>query len=869
MTVTNTQREVEYTGDGSQTVFSFSFPAFDESWIEAWVTEEGLGGPYTVAINSNQNSSPGGSVTFSSPPLVGETVHIERIVPLTQLTDYLPYTRFPSRDHEEALDKLTMIAQQFIGEVDSLGAVEISTNDPQTIEVTSASLRDGPTLTAITNVANGLLKLDADGSIPSYLVPVTGGHEFSGDNPSIGTSDAAIIIGTTTPEDEPYIAAGPTTISAWQRAFFPGTLRLGDFGGVAIYYGSSPQLLITDDNRVRVRRGADGGANYISFENADQSEMALMGFFPGLLDLRIANIQDGGAILIRATTSAGVTETLVDMSADDEFVSIRNTLTGSGLERALTKGDLNEQVHFASEGDIVGFVDTEVSVLTAIDTGRVYSVDATTQGLDDTPDTIKLNDGRYANKVREGYTRRIGTFSTGDYGHLCGSFTYNKRSKTEATLLTDLSAYKSYTRDHLDYPGISIAYVDWAKGNDNSGDGLSWATAKASIYAAISLNPDIVLIRAGTYNRVNRLNDFTVNKDMAILPVGGKVVCGCLATGTWSKTAGYANIYQLDYAPGLTNVTNAVFDTQVLENRAPMRYTSDVADLTELDASPGKFTHDSGTDTTYVHAADSRDLTLSGDTLRLTQPVATPIITFAGDYKLYIRDYENWGGSGSNSLKLIGDGSEHRYSVFFNENCVFAGSIDGGSGNGLAVNDIGLCVSVNSSCLSNRRDGFNYHNWLEGASGVAGMSPHFIELNCESHGNGLFGSEGNNQGSTAHEEVIGFRLGGDYSGHPDGGCVVDIDASKVYMVCNITNDSSRVGALLSCNAYPDGDPDSRGRWWIDGHYARNNNGGVSANARGDIAMDGFRSELHMIDCDTEQAVSTRTFTTVIDDILPE
>lgn len=519
---------------------------------------------------------------------------------------------------------------------------------------------------------------------------------------------------------------------------------------------------------------------------------------------------------------------------------------------------INQFVTVIEEGDVSAVQDENAQFIHSVDTGRVYRLAETTQGLENNPDVVKLTDGRYAEKVTDGKARRLGTYYTGNYGHLCGAFTYEKKAKNQAILNTDLSKYKAYTESDFDLDGLVIAYVDWRKGNDNTGDGLSWATAKASIYQAVSLGADVVLIRAGIYNRVNRLQDFTVSKDMTIMGVGGRVVSGCLASGTWSKSGGYSNVYQLDYASGLTNSTSAVFDTIILENNAPKKYAS-AGTIAEVENTPGSFYHSSTT--TYVHAADGRDLEQSGDTLRLVQPVATPKITFAGNHKLYLKNYENWGGSSSNCLTLVGNGTEYRYSTFYNQNCIFAGSIDGGTGNGLAVRDIGLCISENSQCLVNRRDGFNYHGWLEGASGVSGMSPHFVEIDCRAHGNGAGGTENNNQGSTAHEAVVGFRINGDYSYHTDGGCIVDIDASKVWHVGITANYSSRVGMLLSS----DGFESDFGEWWIDG--ARCVGNPEIGNARGDIACDGYQSRLHFVDADTEKHVSTRTFSPVVDDDL--
>ncbi|AVI68297.1 hypothetical protein CKQ84_22045 [Shewanella sp. WE21] len=52
-------------------------------------------------------------------------------------------------------------------------------------------------------------------------------------------------------------------------------------------------------------------------------------------------------------------------------------------------------------------------------------------------------------------------------------------------------------------------------------------------------------------------------------------------------------------------------------------------------------------------------------------------------------------------------------------------------------------------------------------------------------------------------------------------------------------------------------------WWIDGAKCSENP--EIQNGRGDIAIDGYYSKLHMQDTDTEKPVSTRTFSNNVDE----
>lgn len=109
MTITTTKNRINQLADGIQTIFiydfivldaSHMFPYFDDVLQVAGFTVNGVGDPA------------GGDVTFDVAPADGATVTLQRVVPFTQLVDYIPYDPFPAETHEGALDKLTLITQQ-------------------------------------------------------------------------------------------------------------------------------------------------------------------------------------------------------------------------------------------------------------------------------------------------------------------------------------------------------------------------------------------------------------------------------------------------------------------------------------------------------------------------------------------------------------------------------------------------------------------------------------------------------------------------------------------------------------------------------------------------------------------------------------
>jgi hypothetical protein len=116
MTVQNVVQRVTYLGDGAQTVFPFVFRADDPNWIVVDFTDN----LNSVSLNVDQDNDPGGEVQYSVAPPVGQQVQIVRATPLNQILDYTRYDPFDSESHESALDKLTMMIQDLVGNEISL-----------------------------------------------------------------------------------------------------------------------------------------------------------------------------------------------------------------------------------------------------------------------------------------------------------------------------------------------------------------------------------------------------------------------------------------------------------------------------------------------------------------------------------------------------------------------------------------------------------------------------------------------------------------------------------------------------------------------------------------------------------------------------
>ena len=116
MTVSSSTSRVSYNGNGSTTVFAYTFRVFDQDDLTVIIrsangteTVKTITTHYTV---SGVGSAGGGNVTMLTAPASGETITILREQDLIQELDIVPNDPFPASSVEDALDKLTFMVQQ-------------------------------------------------------------------------------------------------------------------------------------------------------------------------------------------------------------------------------------------------------------------------------------------------------------------------------------------------------------------------------------------------------------------------------------------------------------------------------------------------------------------------------------------------------------------------------------------------------------------------------------------------------------------------------------------------------------------------------------------------------------------------------------
>jgi hypothetical protein len=121
MTVSSTDRIAgPFPGDGATDDFPFTMRLFVDTDISAKLTDDDtgeitaltLGSDYTVAVNADQRTDPGGVLTMLTAPAVGETLNFTTALVATQGARLTNAGGFYPEVVENALDKLTILFQQ-------------------------------------------------------------------------------------------------------------------------------------------------------------------------------------------------------------------------------------------------------------------------------------------------------------------------------------------------------------------------------------------------------------------------------------------------------------------------------------------------------------------------------------------------------------------------------------------------------------------------------------------------------------------------------------------------------------------------------------------------------------------------------------
>ena len=123
-----------YRGDGATLAFPTVFEFLVEDHLAVYIHNETSDATSLKVLTDDYavtgGSGAAGTVTFviGSRPEQDEIVVLLRVVPFTQLTDYVENDAFNATLHEDGLDKLTMLAQQLKEEINRISKVPVWSN---------------------------------------------------------------------------------------------------------------------------------------------------------------------------------------------------------------------------------------------------------------------------------------------------------------------------------------------------------------------------------------------------------------------------------------------------------------------------------------------------------------------------------------------------------------------------------------------------------------------------------------------------------------------------------------------------------------------------------------------------------------------
>ena len=160
MTISTTTIKNSYSGNGSTSVFNYTFKITDQDDIDVIIrSADGTETTKTITTHysvSGVGNAGGGSITFTSGniPISTETIVLRRSTPQTQGVDLIENDPLPANTLEDALDKATSITQELQEQVDR--SIKLSRTNTMTSTEFSVDA---------TNRADKILAFDSSGEI--------------------------------------------------------------------------------------------------------------------------------------------------------------------------------------------------------------------------------------------------------------------------------------------------------------------------------------------------------------------------------------------------------------------------------------------------------------------------------------------------------------------------------------------------------------------------------------------------------------------------------------------------------------------------------------------------------------------------------
>lgn len=354
MTVTAAEARKEYAGNGVVTSFSYPSQFYQSNDLEVWLfdnaTEVGalqvIGTDYTVTGVMNPT---GGTVDFTVAPPAGTTVIIINSPDITQLTHYINADDFPADSHEQALDRLTKIAQRLDDKISRTirspdWTPEEDVPDAETLVGLVQDAED-----AAANSANSASAAAASANAAQASQTAAANSAFVASGHVVSAEEAAADAETSAAAAAASAAAAEVAKIEWQGAWNSGTAYAPND---AVQVGGSSYISKTSNTNknppsnpadwdLMAQKGADssggggGGGDMLSANNL--SDVASV-------PTSRANLGLGNS----ATRNVGAAANTVAAGDDARFASLQSQITANDGDIATLASDLATKAPTAS-----------------------------------------------------------------------------------------------------------------------------------------------------------------------------------------------------------------------------------------------------------------------------------------------------------------------------------------------------------------------------------------------------------------------------------------------------------------------------------------------------------------------------------------
>lgn len=360
-----------------------------------------------------------------------------------------------------------------------------------------------------------------------------------------------------------------------------------------------------------------------------------------------------------------------------------------------------------------------------------------------------------------------------------------------------------HSRIYPDGLDRSVLYVDPVAGDDDLNSGTIRNEPLRSCAAAAALSPDVIVLAPGVYIEGEHAGEYTIPaSDILFVCDSGLASFVSVPPSmmpAWIESAEHPDV--LESVIGGSPVVTLVADLDNRDEYGDPNCLFRTGSLSELLLADSGCFFDSNTRRLYVKRGMPG---IPGERQLIPCRVSIMGMSAPGS-RVMFKGIEFIGGSAGACRGRGGDVD----SVLVVEDCGFFGNYNA---DGFQIKDIGLSIAVNCRGSQCANDIANYHS-------LNGLAPHFIEINCRWSG-GL--ADGTGNGTTAHEDVVGFRLNVDIADCRGPG-LADVDEARSFNV-NITSKGhgphGNASGVRTRNA---------AAVYIDGLYtSRNAGGGIVA-----------------------------------------